>query len=75
MEVLRQHEAAAPIQQERDTVTTELDAARVDRDAATAERALVVATPRLPRFHQRPRRADKGDGRRPIPAWRSPGAP
>ena len=44
MEVLRQHEAAAPIQQERDTVTTELDAARADRDAAVAERALVVAT-------------------------------
>lgn len=44
MDLLRQHEAAAPIQQERDTVTRGLDGARADRDVAIAERALVIAT-------------------------------
>jgi DNA sulfur modification protein DndD len=42
--LLRQHEAAAPIQQERDTVTKELAEARASREAAIAERKAVAAS-------------------------------
>jgi DNA sulfur modification protein DndD len=43
-ELLRQHAEAAPIQAERDAVTSELSEARSARDAALAERASLVAT-------------------------------
>ncbi|MFI7482078.1 AAA family ATPase [Kocuria sp. M1R5S2] len=43
-DLLREHAEAAPIQAERDEVTKELEAARVAREAATAERAALVAT-------------------------------
>ncbi|GBE65143.1 hypothetical protein MFM001_16050 [Mycobacterium sp. MFM001] len=43
-DLLRQHAEAAPIQAERDAVTNELSEARAARDAALAERALLVAT-------------------------------
>lgn len=42
--LLRQHEAAAPIQQERDTVTKELAEARASRETAIAERKAVAAS-------------------------------
>ncbi|OBJ57437.1 AAA family ATPase [Mycobacterium asiaticum] len=44
VELLRQHAEAAPIQAERDSVSTELDEARRARDAALTERALLIAT-------------------------------
>jgi len=44
LELLRQHNEAAPIQAERDAVSTELDAARAARDAALTERSVLVAT-------------------------------
>lgn len=43
-ELLRQHAEAAPIQAERDEVSKELGDARAARDAASAERAQLVAT-------------------------------
>jgi DNA sulfur modification protein DndD len=43
-ELLRQHAEAAPVQAERDAVTTELTEARTARDAALTERAVLVAT-------------------------------
>lgn len=43
-DLLRQHAEAAPIQAERDAVATELDEARLARDAALSERALLVAS-------------------------------
>lgn len=43
-ELLRQHAEAAPIQSEREAVSAELDEARDARDAALADRALLVAT-------------------------------
>ncbi|PBA28930.1 hypothetical protein CKJ65_25585 [Mycobacterium intracellulare] len=44
LELLRQHAEAAPIQDERDKVSIELDEARTSRDAALTERAALVAT-------------------------------
>lgn len=43
-DLLRQHAEAAPIQAERDAVTSELAEARIARDEAIAERAVLVAT-------------------------------
>lgn len=43
-ELLRQHSASAPIQQQRDAVTRELGEARQARDTALAERANLIAT-------------------------------
>ncbi|SDO34486.1 DNA sulfur modification protein DndD [Nakamurella panacisegetis] len=43
-ELLRQHAEAAPIQAERDAVSTELGEAKNSRDAAVAEQATLVAT-------------------------------
>ncbi|QNE18703.1 AAA family ATPase [Kribbella qitaiheensis] len=43
-DLLRQHAESAPIQAERDAVGNELEEARSARDAAIAERALLVAT-------------------------------
>lgn len=43
-ELLRQHSAAAPIQQQRDTVTRDLAEARKARDSALAERSNLIAT-------------------------------
>ncbi|BBX74257.1 AAA family ATPase [Mycobacterium shinjukuense] len=43
-DLLRQHAEAAPIQAERDAVTDKLSETRAARDAALAERALLVAT-------------------------------
>lgn len=43
-EVLRQHAAAAPIQQQRDAVTEQLDEARRSLDLAVRERANLVST-------------------------------
>ncbi|WP_421874599.1 AAA family ATPase [Mycolicibacterium wolinskyi] len=43
-ELLRQHAEAAPIQEERDKVSTELDEARSARDAALTERSVLIAT-------------------------------
>ena len=44
IELLRQHEAAAPIQHERDSVTKQLEGTRSDLNAALRERANLVAT-------------------------------
>ncbi|OCB14087.1 hypothetical protein A5717_11230 [Mycolicibacterium porcinum] len=44
LELLRQHNEAAPIQSERDSVSTELNEARAARDAAIIERSLLVGT-------------------------------
>lgn len=44
LELLRHHNEAAPIQDERDSVTSQLDETRSARDAALAERAVLVAT-------------------------------
>ncbi|OMC01076.1 hypothetical protein A5733_03325 [Mycobacterium sp. NS-7484] len=44
LELLRQHNEAAPIQSERDSVSTELNEARAARDAAIVERSLLVGT-------------------------------
>lgn len=44
LELLRQHNEAAPIQTDRDAVSRELDEARASRDAALTERAILVAT-------------------------------
>jgi DNA sulfur modification protein DndD len=44
LEIVRQHNEAAPIQAERDAVSTELDDARAARDAALTERSVLVAT-------------------------------
>ena len=54
-EVLRQHAEAAPIQAERDAVTKELGEARAARDAALAERAILVATRGFQAFTETPR--------------------
>lgn len=43
-EKLRQHAAAAPIQQQRDSVSNQLDAARNDLTAALRERTILIAT-------------------------------
>jgi DNA sulfur modification protein DndD len=43
-ELLRQHDAAAPIQQRRDAVTKQLGEARLALDAALKERANLIAT-------------------------------
>ncbi|MCG7611531.1 MULTISPECIES: AAA family ATPase [Mycobacterium] len=44
LELLRQHNEAAPIQSERDSVSAELNEARAARDAAIIERSLLVGT-------------------------------
>ncbi len=44
LELLRQHNEAAPIQSQRDSVSTELNEARAARDAAIIERSLLVGT-------------------------------
>lgn len=44
LELLRQHNEAAPIQAARDAVSTELDEARSARDKALAERSVLVGT-------------------------------
>lgn len=44
MDLLRQHSAAAPIQQQRDAVTRELAEARDSRDSARTERSALIAT-------------------------------
>lgn len=44
LELLRQHAEAAPIQDEREKVSIELDEARTSREAALTERAVLVAT-------------------------------
>lgn len=43
-ELLRQHDAAAPIQQQRDSVTKQLNDARLSLDGAIKERANLIAT-------------------------------
>lgn len=43
-EVLRQHDAAAPIQQQRDAVTQQLTDSRLSLDSALKERANLIAT-------------------------------
>lgn len=44
LELLRQHNEAAPIQSERDSISTELNEARAARDAAIIERSLLIGT-------------------------------
>jgi DNA sulfur modification protein DndD len=43
-DLLRQHAEAAPVQAERDSVTSELNEARISRDSAINDRAVLVAT-------------------------------